>query len=344
MINYFECGIVYSIILLKTVDIKLSLKIEGVLKVKKCLEKAYLITDNDLDGVSAAIVTSIVCPEMKYFIPSERREIEEELQRVLLSEEYEWIIMTDCSPQEEYTIQLINDFVAKGNEFTLLDHHRSALSLNQYDWAHVVVDDEGVKQCGAQLFTKYLKNEGVDTSKVDGFIECVRQYDTWDWVETGYTLANELNTLLAYYGIGRFIKVMIKRILDNKIDFFCAQRFLKVEDKLILQVISGVEERYLIERMKTVKVIEFCGHQVGLVFADQLTNDLGTAICEKYSTVDFAMIVDFGRSKVSLRSRGGSIDLSKIAEQNGGGGHASAAGFYFDSGQVEKSFLDILKK
>lgn len=35
MINYFEYGIVYSVILFKTVDIKLSLKIEGVLKVEK---------------------------------------------------------------------------------------------------------------------------------------------------------------------------------------------------------------------------------------------------------------------------------------------------------------------
>jgi len=59
----------------------------------------------------------------------------------------------------------------------------------------------------------------------------------------------------------------------------------------------------------------------------RLVTKVGLALAEQSGTAGACIIPQKGRVEVSLRSIG-DFDVSEVAEQNGGGGHKNAAGFY----------------
>lgn len=80
----------------------------------------------------------------------------------------------------------------------LLDHHQTALHLNQYEWGKVVLEDEqGLLTSATSLFYQYLVMHGLleKTDVLTEFVELVRQYDTWEWERNGNYQAQRLNAL-----------------------------------------------------------------------------------------------------------------------------------------------------
>lgn len=66
----------------------------------------------------------------------------------------------------------------------LLDHHKTALHFNDYDWGKVIVEQEDGKLASAtSLLYEYLADNGYLEEKpaISEFVELVRQYDTWEW-------------------------------------------------------------------------------------------------------------------------------------------------------------------
>lgn len=78
--------------------------------------------------------------------------------------------------------------------------------------------------------------------------------------------------------------------------------------------------------------IELGGHRVPCVNATVHFSEVGDYLCQQYPEVPFAAYYldhNDGKRQWGLRSRGG-FDVSAIAKQYGGGGHAAAAGFTTD--------------
>ena len=109
---------------------------------------AIQISDTDLDGIGAVIVSKVLFPNIEQILPQDRELIDSTLEDIILSGKYNTVLMTDCSPSSESTIKLINKFVEEGNDFVLLDHHKTALDLNKYSWSKLKEDTNGVKHCG----------------------------------------------------------------------------------------------------------------------------------------------------------------------------------------------------
>lgn len=295
--------------------------------------KAFLISDTDLDGGGAVTIAKILYPDMDFATP-QRDDINDTLKEAILSSKYNTILMTDCSPTGEDTIELINKFVAEGNDFVLLDHHKTALELNKYAWSRVKVETNGHKHSGTELLYLFLKEIGVDVSKFSEFVELVRCYDTWDWFDKGIQEAEKLNKLYYFLGLERFIMNIAWKIYNNETLF-------DKEDDIILKTIDSLDNQYIKEHKTMFETIEYDGMKVGVLFTDKCVSQLGNIICRENPELDFCCLVDLNKNKCSMRSLVGKADVSVIAKKFGGGGHAQASGFSLNS-KAKEELLKVL--
>ena len=118
-------------------------------------------------------------------------------------DKYDLVFITDISVNEEVAeiIECYKDEKVYP-KITLLDHHPTALELNKYEWANVIIKDKLIwssvdfnadqeyKVSGTYLFYKWLNenNYNMESIKCLGdqrnlsfFVETVRRYDTWEW-------------------------------------------------------------------------------------------------------------------------------------------------------------------
>jgi len=70
------------------------------------------------------------------------------------------------------------------------------------------------------------------------------------------------------------------------------------------------------------------GHSCGLVYADRYISEIGNDLAQLNQDLEFIVLIDMGRSKISLRGIT-DTNLCEIAKRFGGGGHAKASGFSF---------------
>ena len=91
-------------------------------------------------------------------------------------------------------------------------------------------------------------------------------------------------------------------------------------------VLLEKKNREVREIIKDAKKINFEGHDTLIVNSERYTSEVGNALAIKLPPMGIIWSVKNDKIAVSLRGDG-NIDLSKIAEKYGGGGHKSAAGF-----------------
>lgn len=290
----------------------------------KKFNNAFLLSDGDLDGAGAIVVAKQLYPNIDYSYLKNRDDLNKILKEAILSDKYSTIIMTDCSPESDELIALINDFVNKGNDFILLDHHKSALELNKYPWSRVKVETNGFKHSGTELIYSYFKELGADVSNLSEFVELVRCYDTWDWFDKEVYTAEKLNKLYWFLGLEEFMEDIANKI-NTKSPLF------NMNDAIILKVIEKLDNEYINERKKMFKVINYEGQKVAVLFTDRCISQLGNIICRENDGIDFCCLIDLNRNKCSMRSLEGKTDVSLIAKKRNGGGHAQASGFTIDS-------------
>ncbi len=109
----------------------------------------------------------------------------------------------------------LEEFHQNEGKVQFIDHHKTALHFNEYEWAHVVVEDEEGKLTSAtSLFYEYLVNQQlIDSSNaIAEFVELVRQYDTWEWEKNNNQQAQRLNALFYLVSIDEFEENMINRL------------------------------------------------------------------------------------------------------------------------------------
>ena len=92
-------------------------------------------------------------------------------------------------------------------------------------------------------------------------------------------------------------------------------------------------ENSLVQRVASKAVsVEFEGHKVSAVNSPIFISEIGHELVKRDPPFGIIWYKDGNKIKVSLRGNG-SIDLTKIAEKYGGGGHKNAAGFKLKSNQ-----------
>ena len=299
-----------------------------------------LFTHTDLDGVSCEILGRIAFGEDIDVVRCGYGNIDDKVEEFINSdEEYDKLFITDISVKKELADALNN----VSDKVILLDHHKTALWLNEYPFALVQVEDESVgKMCGAYLFYEYLKKnheEFNDTLALKLFVKYVRMYDTWEWKEKyDNIIPKRLNDLMYMDGPNEFIDKMIYR-LGNNLAIFDDTDLMK------LQIEQTYINSYIAQKNETLIVNDslFPEHIVGIVFADKYISELGNKLCELHPELDFVVLINMSTLTVSYRTVKDDLDLSDIAKRFGGGGHPKASGSRFDASIVNDMLNNIFK-
>lgn len=288
--------------------------------------KVKLFTHNDLDGISCGILGQLAFGKNINIEYCSYENISKKMERFLESEaslSYDEVYITDIAPEDENTIRLLNDYYNNSEiELQLIDHHQTSLSLNKYDWADVVIEDEKEKVCGTSLFFHFLiEYEYLEYNyEVEQFVEKVKRYDTWMWKEKYNDIeAKKLNDLLYIIGRDRFIDKIIKAITHGEGVF-------NDTDKFLLDLEQEKIDRYIEGKNKELITKEIKGYNAGIVFAEQYNSELGNKLSELHPELDFIIMINMAKA-VSYRTNKDNINLGgDIAKVYGGGGHAKAAG------------------
>ena len=299
-----------------------------------------LFTHTDLDGVSCEILGKIAFGEDIDVVRCGYGNIDAKVEEFINSgKEYDKLFITDISVKKELADRLLS----VSDKVILLDHHKTALWLNEYPYALVQVEDESVgKMCGAYLFYEYLKKshkEFNDTPALKLFIDYVRMYDTWEWKEKyDNIIPKRLNDLMYMDGPNEFVDKMTYRLGNNLF-------ILDDTDLMKLQIEQTYINSYVAQKNETLMINDdlFPEYTVGITFADKYISELGNKLCELHPELDFVVLINMSTLTVSYRTVKDNLDLSDIAKGFGGGGHPKASGSRFDVSIVNDILNNIFK-
>ena len=301
-------------------------------------DKVMLFRHSDLDGVGTEIVARLFFNNV-YAKQCEYSNVNDIIKAFIEGGEYihyDHIIVADISFNEEVA-ELINNNENLRNKFMLVDHHKTAEWLNKYPFSIVEVERNGVTASGTSSLYEILYNYDIpfvikhaNINAIDCFVEKVRRYDTWEWTKVySDQEAKMLNDLFFKVGASEFIKDCLnklnlptKRFKEGAWDdlFYQSERYM-------LAISERETKRYIDKKIKSAKYGKYNDMVYAYVIAENHISELGNQMCERLD-IEFALILDLSRNKVSLRSKSADIcDVSVIAKSLNGGGHACASGF-----------------
>ena len=282
-----------------------------------------LLSHNDLDGVGCGILAKLAFGEDVKVRYNSLSSLNHEIVYFLENEgEDAFLFITDMSPDEENENRLNDYFIEKGS-VQLIDHHKTALHLNDYEWGSVVVEQEdGQLASATSLFFGHLIAGGFlePNEAIREFVELVRQYDTWEWEKNGNQKAHRLNSLFFLMPIEEFEGKMIERLRT-------AERFTfdEFETKL-LNIEDDKMERYIRRKKREVVQTAIGEHLAGVVYAESYHSELGNELGKEFPHLDYIAMLNMGGKRISFRTIHETVDVSEVAGQFGGGGHQKASG------------------
>ncbi|PLR98789.1 DHH family phosphoesterase [Bacillus sp. T33-2] len=286
-----------------------------------------LYTHNDLDGVGCGILAKLAFgtdADVRYnSVAGLDHQVGRFFERAndkAVKEDF--LFITDLTVNNENADRM-NEFVKLGGRAKLIDHHKTALHLDDYSWGYIRINyDDGRLTCATSLFYDYLvKNSFIERSdSLSEFVELVRQYDTWEWEQNDNIRAKQLNDLFFMGSIEEFEERMTGRIKEN-IHF----QFDEFEQKLLALEEDKIDRYIRRKRRELVQTFigEYCA---GIVHAESYHSELGNELGKDNPHLDYIAILLVGSKKISFRTIHDNVDVSAIAGQFGGGGHAKAAG------------------
>lgn len=282
-----------------------------------------LLTHNDLDGVGCGILAKIAFGQdvnVRYnSIASLNREVEAFLED---RNQDTFLFVTDLSVNQENE-QRLEAFYQAGGRVQFLDHHKTALHFNEYEWGHVVVENEnGELTSATSLLYEYLvKHHWLEQSNaLTEFVELIRQYDTWEWEQNDNQTARQLNALLFLISIEEFEEIMLERLQMS--DHFYFDDF----EKKILGMEENKIERYIRRKKRQLVQTKIGDHYAGIVYAESYHSELGNELGKEYPHLDYIVILNMGGKRVGFRTIHNHVDVSEVAGRFDGGGHAKASG------------------
>ena len=281
----------------------------------------------DIDGMGSVIIANKFFNKNIDYILCDTWNLEEVLDNDFNN--YENIYICDL-PIGSEALKVIDKHDFK-NKIKHFDHHESSVSSNNPFYINEVIEINGVKTCGTELFFNYVKSidNSFDNEFYNTLVHAIRSNDTWnkdDYFEFGKRLAS----IHAIIGPVGFIELI--NSLDDTKELVIPKVFLDLvkqdQDKM---------NRYIDSAIKNVCITDYKGYKVGIIVREQYRSNLGEEICKRLN-VDFAFIINFERNSVSLRSTRDDIDLGSISLDfhHDGGGHKKAAGFMIDDESIER--------
>ena len=271
----------------------------------------------DEDGITPVILANMVYKEVDTILLNPG-EVDEILKENI--DKYDLIHITDLSISEELAKEIEKNDEYK-NKIKIFDHHKTALYLNNYSFAKVVVEENNYKQCATTLYYNYLLtiSDSILLKKqvTKEFINTVRLVDTYDFKKEEDKEALNLDYLFAILGRENYIEYFTNYLKNNdKFEY-------NSQEKLLIKLEKDRVDNYIKQKEKEVIFANIDNHEVAIVYAEANRSQLGHYLLEKYD-IDFAIVINISRG-ISYRGND-KVDLSMFAKSYNGGGHKNASG------------------
>jgi oligoribonuclease NrnB/cAMP/cGMP phosphodiesterase (DHH superfamily) len=267
--------------------------------------KTLIYHHNDEDGWASAATILLKYPDANCVAMNHGDEI-------FLAKDFDLIFVADYAFGKEE----MNFLEEHNKEFIWIDHHKTQIELLPQHFKGVRKD--GTAAC--KLTWQFLFPD----KEINPIIETIHRYDVWDlndnvrrWMFFAQTLLEEKNQ-----------PQQIKSWIEN----YSPEEFKKQLEtgKTLLQS----QQKQIHKQFLRGSFIDFLGYKAGVYFANSNISELGNYTLEQKPDIDFFVSVMILRNKdkkaffkYSLRSTPDRVDVAKLAEEFGGGGHPCAAGF-----------------
>jgi oligoribonuclease NrnB/cAMP/cGMP phosphodiesterase (DHH superfamily) len=220
------------------------------------------------------------------------------------------VYILDFSLPEE----MIRELSCKVDHIYIIDHHKTAQFLLNLNINNVTVDFDN-NMSGAMLTFDFFVDRGINPLKPELF-EYVQDRDLWKWELPG---SKEVSAALA---------LMVEK---NNIESFKDAYWLFdksiAEFKNIGTVALKTQQKQVSEKVDKCFDIKLLEQHFKIINATENISEIGNDICNKY---DMPSIMFFYTSLdtvvLSFRSLDHLTDVSVIAKEFGGGGHAQSSG------------------
>jgi len=219
----------------------------------------------------------------------------------------EKIYFFDVIPERK----VLEDLIKKDNEITIIDHHLSAkriLDLNELENVEIILD---MKRAASVLVWQYF----FPKKEIPKLLLYVEDMDLWKFKQS-YTREILATINLTDFDFKKWDK-LTKEIEDKK----TRKKHIEAGKKIIEYQNKLIEE--MVQEAKEVKIEK---HKALAVNSSILISEIGAALIKKMPPLAIIWFKTGKEKRVSLQSNG-KVDVSKIAEKYGGGGHKKAAGF-----------------
>lgn len=302
--------------------------------------KILLITHRDLDGVGCDILIKSVFGRENvktfscYYDTVNEVALKEGLEK---EKEYDLIIISDIS----INLEVAEKFNSIKNKVILLDHHDSVMELNKYDFAKVILEENGEKTCGTKLVWNYLLDNFYDDTldisngdfyHINNFIENIRLYDTWEWKEKRNKYPIIMQNLYDIYEFEKFSELFIDKIKN-------CRGLIDKTDEFLLEIEQSRKERYFDEKINEVYTQLKWGYNVGFLKAEQYVSEVANYILDNKPELD--LIVVLTSSRISFRTNKPNVDVGMLAKSFNGGGRQATAGCEYKENHM-KDYIDIV--
>ena len=296
-------------------------------------EKLLLISHvADPDGITPIILAKMVYKEVDVILLNPN-EVDAKLEENI--DKYNLIHITDLSITELLAKKIEDEYKDK---VKLFDHHKTALNLNKFSFAKVVIEEDNKKQSATSIYYKYLlklsNNKLLHKKVVKQLVEQVRIIDTYDFKTENDKMALNLEYLFSILGRDNYVDYFRKYIKNN--DEF---KYTEKENYLI-KLQKDKIDNYIKQKEEEVIFAKYKNYKIALVYAESNRSILGNYLLKKYD-IDFSIIINISKG-ISYRGND-KVDLSIIAKEQGGGGHKNASGSPLPTDILEKITKYIYK-
>lgn len=206
-----------------------------------------------------------------------------------------------------YTAPLTEELIKKNKEVTIIDHHITGKTVAESVPGSIFKLDHS----GSVLSWKYFHPK----KKTPRLLKYIEDIDIWKFkVPRSREMALSLD--LYDYNFKVWSKIASDLESPERRKKYIAEGavIMKYRKKLIGRILTKAEDATLF------------GKKVRVVNSPVWASDLGHLLVRGKKTVGVVWSYKKGTIRVSLRSDG-KIDVAKMAEKFGGGGHKAASGF-----------------
>ncbi len=213
-----------------------------------------------------------------------------------------------------YPKELLKKLIKENKRVVAIDHHITAKDS-------MMLVSEGLfalDHSGAVLSWLYFHPQ----KKVPQFLRHIEDFDLWKFKLAG------TKELRAFLDSKTWSFKLCDELAGNMESVSKTNVYLE-KGKAILEYQEKVVEDLA---LRNSEYVSFAGYKTLVLNSPVLQSQIGNALTKKKPPIGIVWNEHDGRIFVSLRSNG-AVDVSKIAQKFGGGGHKAASGFSFGTGK-----------